>query len=572
MSLIGTLEQFGLANVLQRCEHFEKTGVLILKQGPSWIEFYLNAGHLRCVGPLRTNANLGERLLHDGIISQQVLQEVFIALQPLQLTELTESQFARTLLERGYVGRDDLRRWTINNTVSVLKVLLTWTTGEMYFDENTLPPADRLLVDMTLSSLLDLATTSFHAVPATAPISPQPQPTPVATQTSGQPLRYPEPVQPPVQREPMVSPPLSVPPKQFHPSGPLSAPTLLTSTVPPVEPAVSATPSPDVARVPTLMSASQFLDDSSYSVPQQASPAPATDTGVLHDPGSLSAAELFAGVDFGSLSAAELVPAPDFDAIPSSDAISHSDVVPPRDTEPARLDSGFLSLFGSADDNANNGLLPAVPVAQPQPPQCIDISFLRPEMVLLPADLSAGRQQNSQIQITPDQWCLLTYVDGQTPLSVICQLLNAAPELVCRVAGELMFEGLIYPSSPDAAQSFESSPVSREMVASGLGGGYVAPGYASAAASPWSASMPNVPSAPGKPVETESQWGNGGNGATFIPGRGWIATPQPMLPLQPNGSTGRSDGLAMPGAPSASAPLNGAQSGIYAAPGNGSGY
>ena len=37
------------------------------------------------------------------------------------------------------------------------------------------------------------------------------------------------------------------------------------------------------------------------------------------------------------------------------------------------------------------------------------------------------------------------------------------------------------------------------------------------------------------PFETMPQWGNGGNGATFIPGRGWIANPQTMLPVQPSG-------------------------------------
>ncbi len=37
------------------------------------------------------------------------------------------------------------------------------------------------------------------------------------------------------------------------------------------------------------------------------------------------------------------------------------------------------------------------------------------------------------------------------------------------------------------------------------------------------------------PFETKSQWGNGGNGATFVPGRGWIATPQPLQPVQPSG-------------------------------------
>ncbi|GCE17503.1 hypothetical protein [Dictyobacter kobayashii] len=165
-------------------------------------------------------------------------------------------------------------------------------------------------------------------------------------------------------------------------------------------------------------------------------------------------------------------------------------------------------------------------------------------MVLLPTDLSAYREQNPQVQLTPDQWCILTHVDGRMPLSAICQELGSTPDIVCPIAGELIAEGLITASLPTSQVSQEPSPVSRELVASGLGNGYVAPGYASATASPWSASLPAVPSANlppygapmvGNSVETESQWGNGGNGATFVPGRGWITTPQPMEPLQSSG-------------------------------------
>jgi hypothetical protein len=506
--LIGTLEQFSLANVLQRCERYEKTGLLTLKQGPSWIEFYLNAGRLLCVGPLRTNANLGERLLHDGLITPTVLQETLLT---LQTNNFTESFMGRKLIELGYVSREELRNWTIKNTVNVLKVVLNWSAGEIYFDENTPPPTDRLLVSMPISELIEQASVISQAA---APQQPLPPPQP------GRPTM-------PVQQSPVQQSPV----QQF--------------------PVVPTTPSPDVTRVPTLMTASQFFEESSYRKPAQANvgatAAPSTEIAPSTEPvvnsGTLSASDLFSSTSFPFASMASDEP-----AAPASAASV--------DTGPARLDSGFLSLFGASDDSANNGLQPPVVVAQPVPPKRIDTSFMRPDMVLLPADLSAYRKQNPQVQLTPDQWCLLTYVDGQTQLLNICQALNAAPEIVCQVAGELIAEGLIYPSILDAGQASDVSPVIREMSASGLANGYVAPGYASATASPWSTSMPAVQNAPGpqqqgKPIETESQWGNGGNGATFVPGRGWTTTPQPMQPLQSS-------------MPEGNAPAP--QSGIYASP------
>jgi hypothetical protein len=34
------------------------------------------------------------------------------------------------------------------------------------------------------------------------------------------------------------------------------------------------------------------------------------------------------------------------------------------------------------------------------------------------------------------------------------------------------------------------------------------------------------------PIETYSQWGNGGNGATFVLGGGWVVSTSPSQPLQ----------------------------------------
>jgi hypothetical protein len=512
VSLIGTLEQFSLAAVLQRCERYEKTGLLTLKQGPSWIEFYLNAGRLLCIGPLRTSANLGERLLYDGLITPTVLQETLLT---LQTNNFTEAFMGRTLIELGYVSREELRNWTIKNTVNVLNVVLNWSAGEVYFDENTPPPTDRLLVSMSITGLIEHASAALQAAP--------------------------------IQRTPSPSQPV-------QPAMSAQKPSMVPST-----------PSPDITRVPTLMDASQFLDDSSFPsdvtrVPTLLNASQLLDDSSFHIPAIANAESAVKpstepAVNSGTLSASDLLSSTDFPLLlMAPDAASA--LAASVDTGPAQLDSGFVSLFGSPDDGANTGLQTPVMVAQPVPPKRIDTSFMRPNMVLLPADLSAHRRQNPQVQLTPDQWCLLTYVDGQTPLVSICQALNAAPEIVCQVAGELIAAGLIYPSVPAAGQEGETSPVARELQASGLGNGYVAPGYASATASPWSASMPAVqnpggPQQPGGPIETESQWGNGGNGATFVPGRGWTSAPQPMQPLQSNVPSGN------PLVP---------QSGIYASP------
>ena len=115
---------------------------------------------------------------------------------------------------------------------------------------------------------------------------------------------------------------------------------------------------------------------------------------------------------------------------------------------------------------------------------------MRPEMVLIPADLSSVREQNPQFQLTPEQWRLLTRVDGQTSLQIICQALTLPAEVVCRVAGELIAQGLLRIITPAMPVPFELSPVSRDMITSGLGNGYVSPGAAATIVQPWVALAP----------------------------------------------------------------------------------
>ncbi len=89
---------------------------------------------------------------------------------------------------------------------------------------------------------------------------------------------------------------------------------------------------------------------------------------------------------------------------------------------------------------------------------------MRPDMILMAADLSALRESNPSKQLTPEQWRLLTRVDGRSSLLAACQELGMTPEWVCKVAGELIAEGLLHLSLPGPVQMNEFSPISRDLV------------------------------------------------------------------------------------------------------------
>jgi len=153
VSFIGTLEQFNLSTILQKIEGESKNGVLIIKQAAQWVELSFHRGQLMCIGPVRSNKTLGDRLLQAGIISQQALQEIT---STLGASLRNETRTVLTLIDLGYLKQDSLYVWAAQEATRVLQVLLSWTSGELYFEEGSQSPPDRLLIALTISTLVPL--------------------------------------------------------------------------------------------------------------------------------------------------------------------------------------------------------------------------------------------------------------------------------------------------------------------------------------------------------------------------------------------------------------------------------
>lgn len=362
MSLLGTLEQFNLAHVLQRLETHAKSGLILIKQGEQWVELYFRQGQLLCMSTVRKNATLEDRLVQAGVISPQARQEALLAIDS---AEPGETRTVLTLLEMGFVSREALRAWATQEATQVLQLLLTWSTGEMYFEEDVIPPNGRLLVALSVTSLL-----------ATLP------------------------------SQPSVSQPVQ--------AGITAAPTQMMQAM-----SDPVTHAPDAAESQSSFSTSQLLSGS--------------------------------------------MPKPRVTSLISSrEIIQPSDMASAPVAAPA---TGTLTL--------------PQPIANPTAPRCIDTSFMRPEMVLMPMDLTSLRERNPQLQFTPEQWRLFALVDGRTSLQMACQALGCAPELVCQLAGELIALGLVYIPTP----VLQPAPVNLMTV--GVSNGYMTPGYAAATAQPW---------------------------------------------------------------------------------------
>jgi len=157
VSLLGTLEHFNLTDVLQRLETHAKSGLLVVKQGEQWVELYFQQGQLLCMGPVRAKTTLEDRLVQAEVISPQARQEALLA---IGTSEPGETQMAMMLLDLGCVSRETLRTWASKETTQVLQLLLTWLMGEIYFEDDVPPPTGRLLVALSIATLLSSITSS----------------------------------------------------------------------------------------------------------------------------------------------------------------------------------------------------------------------------------------------------------------------------------------------------------------------------------------------------------------------------------------------------------------------------
>jgi hypothetical protein len=166
VSFIGSLEQFDLANILRRLEAFTKTGLLVVRQAEIWVEFYFRQGQLVCVGPMRANTTLIDRLLQANLLVQQALPRVRALVDP---SESNETRIALALINGGYLSREVLRAWSSHETSQILRALLGWPGGDIYFEEEQATPPDRLLVALSISALLD-ALPAANPTPSQAPM------------------------------------------------------------------------------------------------------------------------------------------------------------------------------------------------------------------------------------------------------------------------------------------------------------------------------------------------------------------------------------------------------------------
>ncbi len=492
MSLIGSLEQFDLANILRRIEVFTKTGLLVAKQGTMWVEFYFRQGQLVCVGPVRGNVTLIDRLLQANLLEPQSLPQVKRIIEP---SEVNETRIALSLINEGLLSREILRAWASHETSQILQAIFSWPEGEIYFEDDCQTPADRLLVALSVSALLEALPPAILAPRAASANAPSTDELSHAPQSD------------------IASMPTPFPPVEVGPRGQIKSGSSFSAPAPALLNASQLIEQPPAFKQPEMPRNGEGMFNASQLIEQpptfRQSGAPRNNEGMFNASQLIEHSPAFKQPETprngeGMFNASQLIEDFPFNTASAGGSVNAAqllDDVPP----PSFASANPSAIFGAEIDIAapsQISILPPQPVRNPLPPARIDTSFMTPELILAPVDLSTLRERNPQVQLTPDQWSLFALVDGQLPLQALCQALNAPAEQVCMVAGELMAIGLVMPLNQSTGALSELMAPSMTMSPSAQYPAYTP--------------QPMMPSS----IEMQSQWGNSANGAAFSRGGG----------------------------------------------------
>ncbi len=134
MSLVGNLEDLGLAEIFQIAGISRKSGVLQLRSGDQVVRIFFDAGQIR--GALQEGEvpDLGRYAVEQELLSEAALQQM------LEATGAVGRDVGRALIELGCVDTAGLERLLRCHLDAVITRAFGWESGEFSFDIGGLQP------------------------------------------------------------------------------------------------------------------------------------------------------------------------------------------------------------------------------------------------------------------------------------------------------------------------------------------------------------------------------------------------------------------------------------------------
>lgn len=150
MAIKGSFKEVSLPDVLQLLAVGRKTGCLKVTDGSNFGSVYFNDGKICFSNLLNRPDRLGDRLFSRGLITEKQLQDA-LAQQKL---EGGSRRLGDILLEAGLLKQQDIETDVSGQIEDTIFYLLRWPDGEFFFEPDSLPEGENILVSLDAMNLL----------------------------------------------------------------------------------------------------------------------------------------------------------------------------------------------------------------------------------------------------------------------------------------------------------------------------------------------------------------------------------------------------------------------------------
>jgi len=150
MALEGSLQEVGLADILQLLSLGQKTGCLSVTDRSNFGYIYFEDGKVIYASVLNRPDRLGELLVRNDVISRD---ELSVAMK--EQAERPGVRLGELLVEKGALNQDELHRWIQTQIEEAVYHLFTWEKGNFHFEPDQTPDQEgALLVSINADALL----------------------------------------------------------------------------------------------------------------------------------------------------------------------------------------------------------------------------------------------------------------------------------------------------------------------------------------------------------------------------------------------------------------------------------
>jgi len=149
MALKGNLRDFSTTQLLNLVNLARKTGKLAIDGQAQNAILYFREGRLVHASTNAQEGHLAAMLLKTGKLTREQAEAI-----NNQASSSSDKVMGKYLMDSRLVSRDDIVQGVKDYMLEIVYDLFTWTDGEFFFEQNTLPANDRITVPLNLDNVI----------------------------------------------------------------------------------------------------------------------------------------------------------------------------------------------------------------------------------------------------------------------------------------------------------------------------------------------------------------------------------------------------------------------------------